>query len=176
MCLLKTWYNSYCKRLLLTKNHPKSIGGGKNHQPSPPLDVLDVQEILDSEAWQAVYMAASSISRPLLTKCVLIALILLFILFRWPISEIPISLKSPSRSLATFSRLLIFAAWNASTYFSMLINLSHSSTDWNSGGASFSELEKNNTLCYTIWVLKLGATIMQEFFEFFHMEGCNFPH
>ena len=53
-------------------------------------------------------------------------------MFRCPISLMPISLSSLSPSPVTLSKLLMFAPWNTSEYFSMLMYRSHSSTDWNS--------------------------------------------
>ena len=82
------------------------------------------------------HIAASSSSSLPLKNCAFMVLMLLCILFRCPINLIPISLKSLSCSLVTLSMLLTFAARNASKYFSMLMNLSHSSTDLNSGRES----------------------------------------
>ena len=73
-----------------------------------------------------------SVWKPYWTEFSLIAFILLFILFRCPISLMPISLSSLSPSPVTLSKLLMFAPWNTSEYFSMLMYRSHSSTDWNS--------------------------------------------
>ena len=82
-----------------------------------------------------------SVWKPYWTEFSLIAFILLFILFRCPIRLMPISLSSLSPSPVTLSKLLMLAAWNTSEYLSMLMQWSHSSTDWNSGWGFTSNLE-----------------------------------